>query len=139
MLGLSLPSLSSLLFSSGQALSLLVSGDDKEAEGDADGDGSGDGDGDHDGDRDGNGGSGDGDAALPGSGVRLAVVFNPSAEEGELESGEGDGAEVAEVELAGRWLPAVFEAVGSRAPDKVCGEGCRGVLHEKGAGGLQST
>eukprot|EP00752_Nemacystus_decipiens_P014373 g12785.t1 len=98
-----------------QALSLLLSENGEQAgadDGDTDNaDGTGDGDG---------GDGGDGDAALPGAGVRLAVVFNvfnPSAEPAEGEGGGGAGA-AAEVESAGRWLPAVFEAVGGRAPDK---------------------
>lgn len=90
-----------------QALALLLlSGDGKRVDGDGGGDG---------------GSGGDGDEAAAGSSVRLAVVFNPSPGEGEGDpDGDDGGAEAgAKLELAGRWLPAVFEAVGSRAPDKV--------------------
>lgn len=123
-----------------QALSLLLPGDGKRLDNSGqDGDGAGNGisNGNSDGNGnayggDGNGGGngsgdggGDGDAALPGSGLRLAVVFNPSTGAGEAQGGDGDGGAAARLESAGRWLPAVFEAVGSRAPDKVRGAPCR--------------
>eukprot|EP00903_Cladosiphon_okamuranus_P019171 g17633.t1 len=110
-----------------EALSLLLSGgDDKRVDGNdggnenvvSDGDSNGDGSGGNSGS--GGGGGPESDPALPGSGVRLAVVFNPPAGEEEAEKGGGEGRGEGGAG-AGRWLPAVFEAVGSRAPDKAPG------------------
>ncbi|CAM9342800.1 unnamed protein product [Scytosiphon promiscuus] len=101
-----------------EALSFLVSGDGQDAAS---------GDGDDDGknvavDGAATGGSDDaaalsgevaGDTVLPRSGMRLAVVFNSRPE------GNGGGAAAGgDGRSGGRWLPAVFEAVGSRSPDK---------------------
>lgn len=67
---------------------------------------------------DGKGGGGGGEAPppLPRSGLRLAVVFNPSEVGGEEEAA---AAAAASATVMSWDLPAVFEAVGSRSPDKV--------------------
>ncbi|CAN0052288.1 unnamed protein product [Ectocarpus sp. 4 AP-2014] len=63
-----------------------------------------------------NGGAGDG-VTIPRSGLRLAIVFDASSSSPERSGGGGGGG----VPAAGGgrwWLPAVFETVGSRSPDK---------------------
>lgn len=56
---------------------------------------------------------------LPRSGLRLAVVFDASSSSPERSGGGGGGGGVPAAGGGRWWLPAVFEAVGSRSPDKV--------------------
>lgn len=64
----------------------------------------------------------EGDAvALPSSGLRLAVVFNPTTSSSAASADSLDEKEVATdgQGLPSDLLPTVFEAVGNRSPDKV--------------------